>query len=59
MNVVTHYRLMKKISEIVYSVHYERKAVLVRVLWTCSRKVNLNPLTSNDPYRDRTAPLTS
>lgn len=33
---------MKKISETVHSVHYERKVVLVRVLWTCSRKGNHN-----------------
>ena len=26
--------------------------------WTNGMKVNLNPLTPNDPYRGRTAPLT-
>jgi hypothetical protein len=40
LNTVTYYRLMKKISETVHSVHYERKVFLV--LWICSRKWNHN-----------------
>ena len=30
-----------------------------RLIWDYNIKTNLNPLTPNDPYRGRTAPLTS